>query len=144
MARAAIIPATAGLLALLLLGGCATDAPEERSSAYRDYIEVTELPETRAIRTFGGIDHEVLDEKSVTVTSRGQDYLVEYKQRCEEDPFTQRVKPDVRRDGRRIYAGVDTFRGCPIEAIYAITPDQVIELRDMGIAPGEKPRKPVQ
>ena len=51
---------------------------------------------------------------------------------------------DVRRDGRRIYAGVDTFRGCPIEAIYAITPDQVIELRDMGIAPGEKPRKPVQ
>jgi hypothetical protein len=142
MLRQSIIPATAGLLSLLLLGGCATDPAEDRSSAYRDYIEVTELAEVKSIRTFGGIDHEVLDDKYVVVTSRDQDYLLEYKQRCDEDPFTQRVKPDVRRDGRRIYAGIDTFRGCHIGALYEVTPDQVIELRNMGLAPGEKPREP--
>lgn len=140
-ARGAHVPAAAVLCALLL-GGCATTEEADRSSAYRDYIEVTGLTEVRSVRTFGGIDHEVLDDKYVILTSGDQDYLLEYSQACGEDPFTQRVRPDVRRDGRRLYARYDTFLGCHIKALYEVTPDQVIELGNMGMAPGEKPRTP--
>ena len=143
MARGATIPAAAGLLALLLLGGCATEPTVDRSSAYRDFIEVTELTEVHSIRTFEDIDHEVVDEKYVIISNRDQDYLLEYSQACDEDPFTRRVRPDVRRDGRRLYTH-DTFRGCNIKALYEITPDQVVELRNLGLAPGEKPREPLQ
>ena len=139
MTRATIASATAGLLALLLLGGCATDPTDDRSSAYRDYIEVTELEEVSSIRTFGDIDHEVIDDKYVIISNRDQDYLLEYSQACDKDPITQRVRADVRRDGRRLYTH-DTFRGCTIKALYEVTPDQVVELRELGLAPGEKPR----
>ena len=142
MTRQAIAPVAAGLCALLLLAGCAATEESERTSAYRDYIEVTELTEVSSVRTFGEIDHEVLDDKYVIISNRDQDYLLEYSQACDKDPITQRVRADVRRDGRRLYARYDTFRGCHIKALYEVTPDQVIELRNMGTAPGEKLRKP--
>ena len=143
--RAATIPVAAGLCALLLLGGCAATEEAEDASAFRDFIEVTDLQSARAISTFGtlgGLDHEILDDEYLIVSNRDQDYLLEYVSRCDEDPFTRRVKADVRSDANRIYAGIDTYRGCRIKALYELTPDQVVELRNLGMAPGEKPRKP--
>jgi hypothetical protein len=137
--RVAIIRSAAGLCALPLLGACATLEEPEYASAFRDFIEVTDLQEVRSIRTFGGIDGEVLNAEYVIVTTRDGDYLLEYASRCHEDPFTQRVKPDVRRDAHKIHAGLDTYRGCQIRALYEVTPDQVVELRDLGKAPGEDP-----
>jgi hypothetical protein len=137
--RVATIRSAAGLCALPLLGGCATLEEPEYASAFRDFIEVTDLQEVRSIRTFGGIDGVVLNAEYVITTTREGDYLVEYAGPCGKDLFTRGVKPDVRRDGHRIHAGIDTFRGCRIRALYEVTPDQVVELRDLGKAPGEDP-----
>ena len=131
------VRAAAGLFGLLLLAACATGHQDERINAVKDLIEVAELEEVQSINTSGRLDQEVLNDKYVILSTRKQDYLLEYSSRCVEDPFTRRVKPDVRYDERRIYAGSDTFRGCQIRSLYVITPDQAEELRTLGQAPGE-------
>lgn len=127
-----------GLLAVvLLLGACATTDREEDVTATKDFIEVNDLPEAKFIRTLGEVTDEVLNERYVIVTVRDEHFLIEYAHRCDEDPFSSRVKPDVRRDARRIYPLADTFRGCQIRTIYPISADQAQELREIGEAPGE-------
>ena len=132
----------AGLLALLLLAACAANPEEEeRASAYKDFIEVAELRRVSSVATFGEIKHEIVDAEYVIMTIGEDHYLLEYASPCRaEDPFTRRVRPDVRRDARRLYSGVDTYRGCRIRALYEVSEDQLTELREMGLAPGEKPR----
>jgi L-fucose isomerase-like protein len=131
------VRAAAGLCGLLLLAACATSHQEERINAVKDFIGVAELGEVDSIDVFGRVDDEVLNDEYVIVKTRKQEYLLEYASRCFEDPFTNRVKPDVRRDPRRIYAGSDTYRGCWIKSLYTITPEQAEELRTLGQAPGE-------
>ncbi len=122
----------------LALGGCATTHQEERINAVKDFVEVNELQETESITTYEQLDQDVLNDEYVIVSTRREQWLLEYAYRCVEDPITRRMRPDVRRDGRRIYAGSDTFRGCQIKALYPITADQAEELREIGKAPGEK------
>jgi len=125
------------LLALSLLAACATTNQEERINAVKDFIEVGELPKTDVIRTFDRLEQQVLNDRYVIVSTRKEQYLLEYAYTCREDPFTNQVKPDVRRDARAIYAGADTFRGCLIKTIYPVTKDQAEELKNIGEAPGE-------
>ena len=124
------------LLALSLLAACATTNQEERINAVKDFIEVSELPKTDVIRTFDRLEQQVLNDRYVIVSTRKDQYLLEYAYTCREDPFTNQVKPDVRRDARAIYAGADTFRGCQIKTIYVITKDQAEEIKNIGEAPG--------
>ena len=128
----------AALLALSLLAACASTGQEERINAVKDFIEVSELPKTDVIRTFDRrLEQEVLNDRYVIVSTRREQYLLEYAYTCREDPFTNQMKPDVRRDARAIYAGADTFRGCQIKTIYVITKDQAEEIKNIGEAPGE-------
>jgi hypothetical protein len=46
--------------------------------------------------------------------------------------YDGRIEPDRRKDAHALYPRIDTFRGCRIKAIYAITPGQVDEVRDIG------------
>jgi hypothetical protein len=82
-------------------------------------------------------DQHVLNDRYVILSTRREQYLLEYPYPCRDDPITQRPRPDIRRDARAIYADSDTFRGCPIGALYAITADQAEELKSIGEAPGE-------
>ena len=125
------------VLVLMFLAACATTGQEERSNAVKDFIEVNELEKVDAIRTFDRIEQRVLNDRFVIVSTRREQYLLEYSYPCREDPFTRRPRPDIRRDSTAIYAGSDTFRGCQIRAFYAITEDQAQELKNIGKAPGE-------
>ncbi len=128
----------ASLVVLIFLTACATTGQEEQVSATKDFIEVNELEETDAIRAFyERIEQHVLNDRFVIVSTRKEQYLLEYSYPCRDDPFTQRPKPDIRRDSSAIYAGSDTFRGCKIKALYVITEDQAEELKNIGEAPGE-------
>ena len=128
----------ATLVVLMLLAACATTGQEERINAIKDFIEVNELEKVDVIRTFfDQPDQHVLNDRFVIVSTRREQYLLEYPYPCRDDPLTRRPKPDVRRDSNAIYAGSDTFRGCQIRAIYPITEDQAEELKNMGKAPGE-------
>ena len=125
------------LFVLMFLAACASTGQEERVNAVKDFIEVNELATADAIRTFDQLGQHVLNERFVIVSTRREQYLLEYPYPCRDDPMTRRPKPDVRRDSNAIYAGSDTFRGCQIRAIYPITEDQAQELKNMGKAPGE-------
>ena len=132
------IRAAAGLVGLLLLGACAASIQEEDVDAMGDFGAVNELGEAESITTTRQVEQEVLNDRYVIVDNGKGLFLIEYVSRCLEDPITGRVRPDVRRDGRKIYAGADTFRGCRIRKIYPITEEQAQELRDIGEAPGER------
>ena len=126
------------LFVLIFLSACATTGQEEKITAVTDFIEVNELESVDSIRTFfDHVDQHVLNDRFVIVSTRKEQYLLEYPYPCREDPVTQRPRPDIRRDSTAIYAGSDTFRGCQIRAFYAITEDQAQELKNMGKAPGE-------
>jgi len=125
------------LFVLMFLAACASTGQEERVNAVKDFIEVNDLEKADAIRTFDQLGQHVLNERFVIVSTRREQYLLEYPYPCRDDPMTRRPKPDVRRDSNAIYAGSDTFRGCQIRAIYPITEDQAQELKNMGKAPGE-------
>jgi hypothetical protein len=120
---------------MLSLTACAT-TPEEEVSATKDFIEVNDLLEVAAIRSMGNFDLEPLNDYFEMVETTTGNFLLEYYTRCREfEP--NRVRADVRKDPRTIYAKHDTFRGCRIKAFYEITLDQVEELRELGKAPGE-------
>jgi hypothetical protein len=125
------------LVALMFLVACATTSQEEQINATKDFVEVNELQEVAKIRTFDRIDQHVLNDRYVILSTRREQYLLEYPYPCRDDPITQRPRSDVRRDARAIYATGDTFRGCQIRAFYAITADQAEELKSIGKAPGE-------
>lgn len=126
------------IVTALALAACATSHQEERISAVRDFVEVNELATTQSISTFEQLRQEVLNDEYVIVSTRREQWLLEYAYRCVEDPISRRTRPDVRRDPGRIYAGSDTFRGCQIRALYPLTAEQAEELREIGKAPGER------
>ena len=127
----------AALIFLMFLAACAATGQEERINAVKDFVEVNELEQTDKIRTFDQLDQHVLNERYVIVSTRREQYLLEYPYPCRDDPMTRRPRPDIRRDSSAIYAGSDTFRGCQIRALYPITEDQAEELKNIGEAPGE-------
>ena len=127
----------AALVTLFLLVGCASTGQDERINATKDFVEVNELEKVAKIRTYDRIGQHVLNDRYVILSTRREQYLLEYSHACREDPFSNRVRPDVRRDAGAIYADSDTFRGCSIRALYAISADQAEELKSIGTAPGE-------
>lgn len=126
----------AGLLAAaLVLGACASNE-KEKPDAYADYVAVTELEEQAMIRSYIPFEQHVLSDHYVIVYTRHAQYLMAYSQSCYV-AYNMPRKPDRRADPYAIYADTDTFRGCHIDKLYAITIEQVAELLQMGLAPGE-------
>jgi len=128
------------VVAALLLSACAApgekDGPRDET-AIADFIEVNELVSVDVIRTMQReqLVATAVNDTYIIVSTRKQDYLLEYYVRCTQR-YDGQVEPDVRRDSTALYPGVDTFRGCRIKAIYAIGPGQVDELRDIGRSVG--------
>lgn len=125
-------------IATLFLVACATtgeNGERREEAAIVDFIEVNELASVDVIRTMDQLSSKAVSEKYVIVSSRRQDFLLEYYSRCIRN-FDGSVTPDVRQDSRALYARVDTFRGCRIKAIYALEPGQADEVREIGNAIG--------
>lgn len=129
--RTAVITLIAVALAACAAPGDA-EAPREES-AIVDFIKVNELAELDKIRTMEPLTARDVNDTYVIVSTRRQDYLLEYFSRCHARD-DGRVEPDIRRDSRALYPGVDTFRGCRIKALYELEPGQAEELREIGRA----------
>lgn len=130
-----ITSAAVATLALLITACAApgdTEEPREESPIV-DFIEVNELPAVDKIRTMEQLTARDVNDTYVIVSTRRQDYLLEYHSRCYRRDDGS-VEPDVRRDSRALYPGLDTFRGCRIKAIYELEPGQADELRQIGRA----------
>jgi hypothetical protein len=126
------------VVATLLLIACA--APDEKDgrrdeTAITDFIEINELVSVDAIRTREQLVARRVNDTYYIVSTRKQDYLLEYYSRCMRR-YDGSIEPDKRQDARALYPRIDTFRGCRIKAIYAIEPAQVDELREIGKSVG--------
>ena len=125
-------------LAIMAIAVAACAAPGERDepdegSPIVDFIEVNELPQVDKVRTIEQLTARDVNDRYVIVSTRRQDYLLEYYTRCYRRD-DGRVEPDVRHDSRALYPGTDTFRGCRIKAMYELEPGQAEELREIGRA----------
>ena len=129
--RTAVITFVVAVLAACAAPGD-TEVPREEL-AIVDFIEVNELAEMDKIRTMETLTAKDVNDTYVIVSTRRQDYLLEYFSRCypRDDG---RIEPDIRRDSRALYPGVDTFRGCRIKALYELEPGQAEELREIARA----------
>ena len=127
------------LLIVILLGACTGQSAklEDQNTAIRDLIEVNGLEELDVVRFVRQLDAYEINPYYLILTEREKKYLLEYRHRCTHDVYG-RVEPDVRYDPKAIRPRIDTFRGCRINAIYAIDDALESELSQIGRAPGEK------
>ncbi|MDH3532263.1 MAG: DUF6491 family protein [Gammaproteobacteria bacterium] len=132
------------VLGALLLTACAAQDPVAKPStqdevqAVRDFIEVGALTEVKKLRTSSGDKTEPIDEHFLIYEGRREAYLVEFGRRCRELNDNTRIVPDERRSANEINAQFDTIRGCRIHKIYALTEEEINELKNIGEAPGSR------
>jgi len=132
--------APAIVAAAILLAACAGN-PEEKSVVSRndaidDYIEVADLTEIDQIRIKRELHHKLITEDYILVDDGKDTYLVAFLRRCRELNEIN-VTPDYRYDARILDARYDTYRGCKIRSLYAITEGQAAELLDLGARPDD-------
>lgn len=124
-------------LAVLFLSACATNEKDDRiTSAIDDFIAVGDVEEVDVIRSYQQFKNRVLNDRYVIVYTQKDYYLLLYSHRCR-IRYDMPRNPDLREDPHAIYARSETFRGCRIDKLYAITEAQAGELMDIGRAPGE-------
>ena len=131
---------------LMLLAGCASqpqDAPDiDASGAVDDFVEINELQSVNEARTNRRYDIEYVTDRYVIIDTGNATYLAELVRRC---PALTDVhayaQADIRRNVNALRAGADTIKGCRIKTIYELDETQVLELKEIGEAPGERRTK---
>ena len=123
------------LLLAALAAGCA-GAPEapsviEKNDAIDDYIQVAELKEIDAIRSFDQLSHKVVTEKYIIISDRRNNYLAAFARSCKE-LNKHEITPDIRHESNTLRARFDTIRGCQIRSLYEIGAGQAQELMKLG------------
>lgn len=132
------------LLLLVLLTGCAAqDEQDEASSqdieqAVRDFIELRELEPLDSLKSGSSDSWSEIDENFILYKGRRDTYLVEFVRPCYELRDNTRITPDKRWDPNMVRARFDTIRGCRIATIYGLTEAEVVELKNVGEAPGSR------
>ena len=136
----------AALLIVLIaaLAACAGQDSKEPTEAdmavqaVRDLIEVRGLQEVDKMRSSGRDKWDSIDNWFLIYDTRRATYLVEFARRCWELDDDTRIVADQRRDANIVRARFDTIRGCRIGKLYALSEEDVAELRNIGEAPGER------
>ena len=124
---------------LLALGACAGDPvyTPPADQTVRDYVTAAQLEEIYEIRKGDRDTWIYVTDRFVIYRSRLDDYLLEFKGSCDRLTDNSALPPaDVIHDHRNLRAS-DTFRGCIVDRIYAISSDQRAELRNLGYSPGQ-------
>jgi hypothetical protein len=123
----------------LALGACAGEPVYKppADQTVRDYVTAAQLEEIDEIRKGDRDTWQYVTDRYVIYRSRMDDYLLEFKGSCDRLTDNSALPPaDVIHDHRNLRAS-DTFRGCIVEKLYAISNDQRVELRNLGHSPGQ-------
>ena len=127
------------IAALLAACSATTEVPQE-TEAVRDFIAAADLIEIDRVRTGRNTNHTYVSDHFVIIKGDREDALAEFSRRCYDltrTDFTPQMV-DTRRDPSHIHAKFDTIRGCHIDRLYELTPEQAEELRRLGDAPGDE------
>lgn len=121
------------------VGGCASERKIPSREAVDDFVVVSELPPADSIRYFGQkqLQQTYVNDYYIILSTRKDDYLIEFTKRCWALTDNSRVEADIRHESNVLRAKFDTIRGCRIKAMYPINKGQAEELKSLGDAPGE-------
>ena len=128
------------LLTGLMLAACAATEKQtiNETDPVQDFIRMHNLEKISVIRGFenpGVLYME--DPRYIIAYLRHEQWLLQYAHECRLARLDSGDRPsDKRRYTRALYVKVDTFRGCPVRAMYPITLAHAQELVAMGKAPG--------
>jgi hypothetical protein len=123
----------------LVLSACAATEQQaiNETDAVQDFIQMHNLENVSVIRGFenpGVLYME--DPRYIIAYLRHEQWLLQYAHECRLARLDHGDRPsDKRRYTRALYVKVDTFRGCPVRAMYPITLAHAQELVAMGRAP---------
>jgi len=133
------LPMMPGMAVVLVLGACASDrvynVPAEETVT--DYVVANQLIEVNEIRKTDRDSWQYVNDRYLIYRGRPNDYLVELKHTCESLDDNSILPPTDLIHDHRYLRTTDTFRGCIVERIYAISNNQRIELRNLGVSPGQ-------
>ncbi len=126
----------------LLLAACATSTPTEavhETDPVQDFIQLHNLEKVSVIRGFENPGVLFMqDPRYIVAYLRHEQWLLQYAHECRLARLDSGDRPsDKRRYTRALYVKVDTFRGCPVKAMYPITLAHAQELVGMGSESGE-------
>ncbi|HSM30385.1 MAG TPA: DUF6491 family protein [Woeseiaceae bacterium] len=114
---------------LALLAACAgTPEIPPDTQAVRDYVEVGELQDVDRIRTHGNDGWRPLTLHYAIYSGRDGRFLLEFNRICREMYDNTMILPDRRYDHNAMRRGIDTLRGCRIDAMYPLSEAQAEEL----------------
>lgn len=128
-------------LAALVLTACATtdESANEQNDAVQDFIQLHGLDKVSSVRNFENPGHLIVNRRYIIAYMRDdRQFLLEYAHDCKMAEMSSGGRmPDTRRRGRTLSVRTDTFRGCPVRAMFPITLPQAEELMAIGQGPGE-------
>lgn len=125
------------LILSLLMTACATTRPSLDRQAIEDFIKVRQLQAVDSIRTESGDSFTDLNDWYLHYKTRRGDFLVRFGRTCWELRDNV-VVADKRWESARLRARFDTIRGCRIAEIFALSEADVLELEQLGEAPGSR------
>ena len=110
---------------------------QDVSQAVRDFVEVRELEQVDSVKVHSTDGMKKISLNYVLYKSRDGNYIMEFTRRCDELDDYKTITPDRRWDLGMLHARYDTIRGCRISSIYSLTEAELMELMNIGDAPGE-------
>ena len=128
------------ILAALVLAACATTSEEgqavQETDTVQDFIQMHNLEKVSVIRGFENPGVLFMDDpRYIIAYLRHEQWLLQYAHECRLARLDSGDRPsDKRRYTRALYVKVDTFRGCPVRAMYPITLAHAQELVAMSAA----------
>jgi hypothetical protein len=126
-------------IASLFLAACAATSDEmdqavSENDPVQDFIELHNLEQVTVIRGFENPNVLYMeDPRYIIAYLRDEQWLVQYAHECHLAHVRSSGRPsDKRRSTRTLYVHQDTFRGCPLKALYPITLAHAKELVTIG------------
>ena len=123
------------LLMALSIAACTStpDKAVDETDPVQDFIELHELKSVSSIRKFDNPGALIVNERYIIAYLKDEQYLLQYAHDCRLAQLEsgQRL-PDTRRRSRVLSVRTDTFRGCPVKAMFPITYPQAEEVMAIG------------
>jgi hypothetical protein len=133
------------LLAALILAACASTAEQDTADEaineqdpVQDFLRLHELEKVTVVRGFENPSVLIMDDPTYIIAyQRNDQWLIQYEHECRFARQESGYRPnDKRRSTRALYVQQDTFRGCPVKAMYPISLEQAKELLTIAKDPG--------
>jgi len=128
---------TTGLIACASQQDKPPTSTQDTSQAVRDFVETRGLESVDLVKVSSTDSIKKISEVFILYKSRRGNYIMEFGYRCDALDDYKVITPDRRWDLKALRPRVDTIRGCRIVKIYGLTETELVELKNIGAAPGE-------